>query len=142
VLHAPSWSLLGICKTQVYNCILLMLTSCCSVGYDGVMGLMPYNRTFRMHRKLTATQVSSKSITRFEPIQELEILRLLKRIYQDQDPNSQNLPDHLNQYVFLTAPEEDAQKAIGYPAPSCSASCTTTKQTPAETTTSSPWLIL
>ncbi|EXM21025.1 Cytochrome P450 [Fusarium oxysporum f. sp. vasinfectum] len=67
------------------------------VGYDGVMGLMPYNRTFRMHRKLTATQVSSKSITRFEPIQELEILRLLKRIYQDQDPNSQSLPDHLNQ---------------------------------------------
>ncbi|KAL9567214.1 hypothetical protein ACKAV7_008644 [Fusarium commune] len=65
------------------------------VGYDGVMGLMPYNRTFRMHRKLTATQVSVKSITRFEPIQELEILRLLRRIHQD--PNSQNLPDHLNQ---------------------------------------------
>ncbi|KAF5660260.1 oxidoreductase [Fusarium circinatum] len=64
-------------------------------GYDGVMGLMPYNRTFRMHRKLTATQVSPKSITRFEPIQELEILRLLKRLHQD--PNSQNLPDHLNQ---------------------------------------------
>ncbi|PNP78879.1 hypothetical protein FNYG_07744 [Fusarium nygamai] len=65
------------------------------VGYDGVMGLMPYNRTFRMHRKLTATQVSPKSITRFEPIQELEILRQLKRFHQD--PNSQNLPDHLNQ---------------------------------------------
>ncbi|RBR11122.1 hypothetical protein FVER53590_13148 [Fusarium verticillioides] len=65
------------------------------VGYDGVMGLMPYNRTFRMHRKLTATQVSPKSITRFEPIQELEILRLLKRLHQD--PNSQKLPDHLNQ---------------------------------------------
>ncbi|KAF5586798.1 oxidoreductase [Fusarium subglutinans] len=65
------------------------------VGYDGVMGLMPYNRNFRMHRKLTATQVSPKSITRFETIQELEILRLLKRLHQD--PSSQNLPDHLNQ---------------------------------------------
>ncbi|KAG4271308.1 hypothetical protein FPRO04_11070 [Fusarium proliferatum] len=65
------------------------------VGYDGVMGLMPYNRTFRTHRKLTATQVSPKSITRFEPIQELEILKLLKRLHQD--PNSENLPDHLNQ---------------------------------------------
>ncbi|KAF5721646.1 oxidoreductase [Fusarium globosum] len=65
------------------------------VGYDGVMGLMTYNRTFRMHRKLTATQVSSKSITRFEPIQELEILKLLKKLYQD--PTSQNLPDYLNQ---------------------------------------------
>ncbi|KAF4955409.1 hypothetical protein FGADI_4589 [Fusarium gaditjirri] len=65
------------------------------VGYDGVMGLMPYNRTFRMHRKLTATQVSPKSIARFEHIQELEILLLLKRIHQD--PNSQNLLDHLNQ---------------------------------------------
>ncbi|KAF5710714.1 oxidoreductase [Fusarium mundagurra] len=79
------------------------------VGYDGVMGLMPYNRTFRMHRKLTATQVSPKSITRFEPIQELEILRLLKKLHQD--PNSQDLPDHLNQYVFLTAPKADAHKA-------------------------------
>lgn len=58
-----------------------------------------------MHRKLTATQVSPKSITRFEPIQELEILRLLKRLHQD--PNSQKLPDHLNQYVFLTTPEVD-----------------------------------
>ncbi|KAF5695562.1 oxidoreductase [Fusarium denticulatum] len=65
------------------------------VGYDGVMGLMPYNRTFRMHRKLTATQVSPKSITRFESIQELEILHLLKKLHQE--PNSQNLPDHLNQ---------------------------------------------
>ncbi|KAF4490449.1 O-methylsterigmatocystin oxidoreductase [Fusarium agapanthi] len=65
------------------------------VGYDGVMGLMPYIRKVRMHRELTATQVSPKSITRFEPIQELEILRLLKRLHQD--PNSQNLPDHLNQ---------------------------------------------
>ena len=59
------------------------------------MGMMPYDRTFKLHRKLTATQVSSKSIGRFEPIQELEILRLLKRIYQD--PDSQNLPEHLNQ---------------------------------------------
>lgn len=82
-----------------------MLTSCCSVGYDGVMGLMPYNRTFRMHRKLTATQVSPKSITRFEPIQELEILRLLKKLHRD--PSSQNLADHLNQYVVHTAREAD-----------------------------------
>ena len=59
------------------------------------MGMMPYDRTFKLHRKLTATQVSSKSIGRFEPIQELEILRLLKRIYQDTD--SKNLPEHLNQ---------------------------------------------
>ncbi|KAF4422100.1 O-methylsterigmatocystin oxidoreductase [Fusarium acutatum] len=65
------------------------------VGYDGVMGLMPYNRTFRMHRKLTATQVSPKSITRFEAIQEQEIVRLLKKLHQD--PDSHNLPDHLNQ---------------------------------------------
>ncbi|SCO50103.1 related to O-methylsterigmatocystin oxidoreductase [Fusarium fujikuroi] len=65
------------------------------VGYDGVMGLMPYNQTFRTHRKLTATQVSPKSITRFESIQELEILKLLKRLHQD--CNSQNIPDHLNQ---------------------------------------------
>ncbi|CCT69641.1 related to O-methylsterigmatocystin oxidoreductase [Fusarium fujikuroi IMI 58289] len=36
-----------------------------------------------------------KSITRFEPIQELEILKLLKRLHKD--PKSQNLPDHLNQ---------------------------------------------
>ena len=59
------------------------------------MGMMPYDRTFKLHRKLTATQVSSKSIGRFEPIQELEILRLLKRIYQD--PDSKNLSEHLNQ---------------------------------------------
>lgn len=65
------------------------------VGYDSIMGMMPYNRTFRLHRKLTATQVSNKSIVRFEPIQELEVLRLLKRIHAD--PNSENLPDHLNQ---------------------------------------------
>ncbi|KAM0289033.1 hypothetical protein ACHAO9_006542 [Fusarium lateritium] len=65
------------------------------VGYDSIMGMMPYDRTFRLHRKLTATQVSSKSIVRFEPIQELEILRLLKRIQTD--PKSENLPDHLNQ---------------------------------------------
>ncbi|KAM0198402.1 hypothetical protein ACHAPI_003925 [Fusarium lateritium] len=65
------------------------------VGYDSIMGMMPYDRTFRLHRKLTATQVSSKSIVRFEPIQELEILRLLKRIHAD--PKSENLPDHLNQ---------------------------------------------
>ncbi|KLP14455.1 O-methylsterigmatocystin oxidoreductase [Fusarium fujikuroi] len=36
-----------------------------------------------------------KSITRFESIQELEILKLLKRLHQD--CNSQNIPDHLNQ---------------------------------------------
>ncbi|KAF4334154.1 oxidoreductase [Fusarium beomiforme] len=65
------------------------------VGYDGVMGMMQYNRTFRMHRKLTATQVSAKSISRFEPIQEQEVLRLLKRIHEH--PNSQNLPDYLTQ---------------------------------------------
>ncbi|GKU21664.1 unnamed protein product [Fusarium langsethiae] len=65
------------------------------VGYDSIMGMMPYDRTFRLHRKLTATQVSSKSIGRFEPIQELEISRLLKRIYKDH--NSNNLPEHLNQ---------------------------------------------
>lgn len=59
------------------------------------MGMMPYDRTFRLHRKLTATQVSGKSIGRFEPIQELEISRLLKRIYNDH--NSDNLPEHLNQ---------------------------------------------
>ncbi|CAG1981996.1 unnamed protein product [Fusarium graminearum] len=65
------------------------------VGYDSIMGMMPYDRTFRLHRKLTATQVSGKSIGRFEPIQELEISRLLKRIYNDH--NSDNLPEHLNQ---------------------------------------------
>ncbi|KAF5660152.1 hypothetical protein FHETE_9125 [Fusarium heterosporum] len=85
------------------------------VGYDSIMGMMPYDRTFRLHRKLTATQVSNKSITRFEPIQELEILRLLKRIYAD--PNSENLPDHLNQvsgsimlrilYNYETDPEKN-----------------------------------
>ncbi|KAF5228903.1 hypothetical protein FAUST_10751 [Fusarium austroamericanum] len=65
------------------------------VGYDSIMGMMPYDRTFRLHRKLTATQVSGKSIGKFEPIQELEISRLLKRIYNDH--NSENLPEHLNQ---------------------------------------------
>ncbi|KAF4446721.1 hypothetical protein F53441_9654 [Fusarium austroafricanum] len=65
------------------------------VGYNDAMGMMPYDRTFRMHRKLTATQVSNKSIVRFEPIQEMEILRLLKRLHDDS--NSSNLPDHLNQ---------------------------------------------
>ncbi|KAG8671934.1 hypothetical protein FPOAC1_005192 [Fusarium poae] len=65
------------------------------VGYDSIMGMMPFDRTFRLHRKLTATQVSSKSIGRFEPIQELEISRLLQRIHKDH--NSDNLPEHLNQ---------------------------------------------
>ncbi|KAJ4253329.1 hypothetical protein NW762_010484 [Fusarium torreyae] len=65
------------------------------VGYGDIMGMMPYNRKFRLHRKLTATQVSTKSILRYEPIQEREILRFLKRIYED--PNSDNLQDHLNQ---------------------------------------------
>lgn len=59
------------------------------------MGMMPYNRTFRLHRKLTATQVSSKSIGRFEHIQEQEIVRLLRRLYND--PDSKGLPEHLNQ---------------------------------------------
>ncbi|KAJ4128066.1 hypothetical protein NW768_008350 [Fusarium equiseti] len=87
------------------------------VGYDSIMGMMPYDRTFRLHRKLTATQVSSKSIGRFEPIQELEILRLLKRIYQD--PDSKNLPEHLNQvsgsimlrilYNYKTDPSKNDQ---------------------------------
>jgi hypothetical protein len=75
--------------------MLLLLTLFCSVGYDSIMGMMPYNRTFRLHRKLTATQVSSRSISRFEPIQEFEISRLLKRIYKDS--NRENLPEHLNQ---------------------------------------------
>lgn len=97
------------------------------------MGLMPYDRTFRMHRKLTATQVSPKSITRFEPIQELEILKLLKKLHQD--CNSQNLPDHLNQYFFLLASGADTNKTTDYPAPSCSAFYTTTRQTPAKAIT-------
>ncbi|KAF5011718.1 hypothetical protein FDECE_2178 [Fusarium decemcellulare] len=65
------------------------------VGYRHIMGMMPYHRKFRMHRKLTATQVSQKSVVRFEPIQELEILRFLKRIFAECD--SDNLQDHLNQ---------------------------------------------
>lgn len=56
--------------------------------------MMPYNRKFRLHRKLTATQVSKKSVTRFEPIQELEVLRSLKRLFADPDP--ENLQNHLS----------------------------------------------
>ncbi|KAI3539469.1 hypothetical protein CSPX01_08915 [Colletotrichum filicis] len=65
------------------------------VGYGDIMGMMPYNKKFRLHRKLTATQVSKKSIIRFEPIQERETLRFLKQIYEDS--NSDTLQGHLNQ---------------------------------------------
>lgn len=59
------------------------------------MGMMPYNRKFRLHRKLTATQVSKKSIIRFEPIQERETLRFLKQVLEDS--NHDTLQGHLNQ---------------------------------------------
>ncbi|UQC88663.1 uncharacterized protein CLUP02_14188 [Colletotrichum lupini] len=65
------------------------------VGYGDIMGMMPYNKNFRLHRKLTATQVSKKSIIRFEPIQERETLRFLKQTYEDS--NSDTLQGHLNQ---------------------------------------------
>lgn len=58
------------------------------------MGMMPYNRRFRLHRKLTATQMSSKSIVRFQPIEEAEVLRFLKQVSADR--NTDNLQDHLN----------------------------------------------
>lgn len=61
------------------------------------MGMMPYDRKFRLHRKLTATQVSKRSIVRFEPIQERETLRFLKQIYEDSNSNSDTLQGHLNQ---------------------------------------------
>ena len=68
------------------------------------MGMMPYNRRFRLHRKLTATQVSNKSIIRFQPIQELEILRFLRQLFAD--PNSDNLQDRLNQQVHILTPRD------------------------------------
>ncbi|KXH38769.1 hypothetical protein CNYM01_03503 [Colletotrichum nymphaeae SA-01] len=69
------------------------------VGYGDIMGMMPYNRKFRLHRKLTATQVSKRSIVRFEPIQERETLRFLKQLYEDSNNNSDTLQGHLNQFA-------------------------------------------
>lgn len=71
------------------------------------MGMMPYNQKFRLHRKLTATQVSQRAIVRFQPIQELEVLQFLKRMFANYDGNS--LQHSLNQSVktFLEQPQND-----------------------------------
>lgn len=57
-----------------------------------MMVMMPYDREHRLQRKIAATQVGNKSILRFEPVQEFEVLRFLKRVYVD----PANLRHHLH----------------------------------------------
>ncbi|KEY75191.1 hypothetical protein S7711_01632 [Stachybotrys chartarum IBT 7711] len=62
------------------------------VGYRDMMVMMPYDREYRLQRKMAATQVGNKSIIRFEPVQEFEVLRFLKRVHVD----PANLRHHLH----------------------------------------------
>ncbi|KAH9902324.1 cytochrome P450 [Xylariomycetidae sp. FL2044] len=61
------------------------------VGYRDSMGMMPYGPRFRLRRKLTETQVSRRSIKRFEPVQEVEVLRFLRRLVATPDKVERHL---------------------------------------------------
>jgi hypothetical protein len=70
----------------------------CSLGWENSLGLLPYSSRFRAYRKHMAQILGSNvAVSRFYPIQEVEVGHFLLRLLENPD----NLLEHIRKWVFL-----------------------------------------